>query len=134
MLPQYFKYPLIYVEGNNYKFTINGIDIFLNEVELEELIKSLLGYIGTIDDIYSTFEYLEYKDEFEEYLKCKDEFEEWKNYNEEEYKQPYNPRAKIKKMFEERYLPTRTKKEIFKEIAEELGITFKAVEKAYYAK
>lgn len=124
MLPQYFKYPLINLEGNNFKFTFNGIDIFLNEVELEELIKSLLGYVGTTDELYSSLEYLEYKDEFEE----------WKNNNEEEYKQPYNPRAKIKKMFEERYTPTHTKKEIFKEIAEELGITFKAVEKSYYSK
>lgn len=41
---------------------------------------------------------------------------------------------KIKDLFEKYYNSTKTKTEVFNTIANELNITFKAVEKAYYKK
>lgn len=49
-------------------------------------------------------------------------------------KQKYHKNKKIKKLFKKYYTASKTKKEVFQQIALELQITYKAVEKAYYIK
>lgn len=49
-------------------------------------------------------------------------------------KRSHNKKELVLKLFEKYHSATRTKKEVFEQVANELNITVKAVEKAYYLK
>lgn len=115
---------IISLGGFDNKVRLGGVEINATDYELEEFAELLADLISeeTILQLIRHDDYLLEKIQ-----------EEFFN-DEEEYLRPYNPKAKIMEMFNDLYDETRTKKEVFEEIAEELGITFKAVEKAYYSK
>lgn len=55
-------------------------------------------------------------------------------YKDDYHQREYNKRSKILNLFKKYYDSTKTKKEVFIQIAKELNISFKAVEKAFYTK
>lgn len=119
---------LIYLGGENYKVKIGNIEIQLTEQEIDTFIKSIAHMISDelIQDIIQDREY-DVSDLFND-----DDDDDDDDY----YKKTrvYNKREKIIELFNSHYDNKKTKKEVFIQIAKELNITFKAVEKAFYTK
>ena len=66
------------------------------------------------------------------YLLAKDYFTT--DENQEEILRPYNKKEKIISLFNEYTTNEKSKADVFREISQELNISYKAVEKAYYRK
>jgi len=94
-----------YLGNDEYKFYVDNREIILNIQEME-LIANEFKKIILEQNLTTTFN----------------------------FKREYNKNKKIKMLFSRYYDETKTKKEVLKKISEELNISYKAVEKAYYKK
>lgn len=108
--------------------------IELNTIQISKL----------LNDIFNDYDYFKYELDYQ-FLDIINEQLKDKNENEDKTirktikkktikKRNYNTNTNIKNLFDKYYNDTKTKKEIFELIADELSLSVKAVEKAYYKK
>lgn len=102
-----------YLGADTYKIYFNDRDLILNKYEIEQIVNDYNNYQKNLsdgkNDLISIFKIVQKKRE-------------------------YNNKEKIKLLFKKYHKPTNTKKETFSIIANELNISIKAIEKAYYSK
>lgn len=100
-----------YLGSDTYKIYLSNKDLILTKYEIEQIVDSYNCYqeklSNTIDKTINLFRI-------------------------EPKKRKYNNNEEIKLLFKKYHKSSNTKKKTFSIIAEELDITIKAVEKAYY--
>ena len=97
-----------------------------------------------LNDIFNDYDYFKYELDYQflniinEHLKDKKENEDKTTKQTKKKKtikkRNYNTNAYIKILFDKYFNDTKTKKEVLELIADELSISYKAAEKAYYKK
>ena len=131
---------IIYSDGFDCKVRIGNKEIQVTEQELEEFFDAV-GWLPS-DELMSEY-IMDYSevitiDTIKEIIRDReyDVSDLFDDDDDEYYKNTrvYNKREKIIELFKSYYDDKKTKKEVFIQIADELNISFKAVEKAFYSK
>lgn len=121
------------------------LNLFEYEITNEKKIElSTIQISQLLNDIFNDYDYFKYELDYQflniinEHLKDKKENEDKTTKQTKKKKtikkRNYNTNAYIKILFDKYFNDTKTKKEVLELIADELSISYKAAEKAYYKK
>lgn len=117
---------MIYLGNDKYQIFTDTKSIELSVDDIKSIIQSY------IIDLYKRNELVDFFDDYTDFLESIQNPKMYSKYKSN--KRKYHKKILILELFNKYHDDKKTKKEVFIQIAKELNISFKAVEKAFYTK